>query len=79
MRAAPLSSDTVLGVSQESSNEKFTSCGKPEPAPWFDEGGIHKPSWRVTVTLGSLTRTYWFQTEHGASLFYDKHRTDKQS
>lgn len=76
MRAASSRIDTVQGVAKESSNEKFSSCGRPEAAPWFDEGGIKKPAWRVVVTLGDLTRTYWFQTERGAEIFYNTHRVD---
>ncbi len=43
--------------------------GEVTPARWYDEGNVEFDAWTLTVEIGTLRRTYWFQTELGAVKF----------
>jgi hypothetical protein len=41
---------------------------------WHDEGGVKFPAWYVKVDFGAHETTFWFQTEHGATIFIENRR-----
>lgn len=66
-RDTPQSDSEKASVPEDES--VVVQYGEVTPARWYDEGNVEFDAWTLTVEIGTLRRTYWFQTELGAVKF----------
>jgi hypothetical protein len=54
--------------------ESSIKYGPVVASTWHDEGGVKLAAWYVKVDFGGHETTFWFQTEHGATIFAENRR-----
>lgn len=73
-RSVPRCTSTGTITTMSSEPESSIKYGPVVSSTWYDEGSVKLPAWYVKVDFGGHETTFWFQTEHGATIFVENRR-----